>query len=62
MQALGAYGKLGHLDARTQFLEHIPIAITRLREVLTRIDGLEELSAALAKLGGRRVGGVPASR
>ncbi len=50
MQALGAYGKLGHLDGRTQFLEHIPTALARLREVLTRIDGLDTLAATLAKV------------
>ena len=50
MQALGAYGKLGHLDEREQFLEHIPTALARLREVLARIDGLDELGAALASL------------
>lgn len=39
MQALGAYGKLGHLDGRTGFLEHIPTAVARLREVLSRLSG-----------------------
>ena len=50
MQALGAYGKLGHLDGRTHFLEHIPTAVARLREVVTRIEGLDDLAAALASL------------
>ena len=50
MQALGAYGKLGHVDGRTHFLEHIPTALSRLREVLARIDGLEQLRAVLGSL------------
>jgi N-acetylmuramate 1-kinase len=43
MQALGAYGKLGHLDKRTHFLQHIPTALARLREVLARVPGTEAL-------------------
>jgi aminoglycoside/choline kinase family phosphotransferase len=50
MQALGAYGKLGHLDRRTEFLEHIPTALPRLRDTLERIAGLDSLRAVLAKL------------
>jgi aminoglycoside/choline kinase family phosphotransferase len=50
MQALGAYGKLGHLDDLADFLQYIPIALARLREVLARIEGTDELCAALAKL------------
>ncbi len=50
MQALGAYGKLGHLDGRTQFLESIPTAMARLREVVARIDGLGGLGKLLASL------------
>ena len=50
MQALGAYGKLGHTDNRPHFLEHIPAALASLREVLTQIFGLDELSALLAKM------------
>ena len=41
MQALGAYGKLGHTDGRADFLAHTPAAIVRLAEVLARIPGLE---------------------
>jgi aminoglycoside/choline kinase family phosphotransferase len=44
MQALGAYGKLGHVDGRTTFLEHIPVALSRLREVLSAIPGLGDLT------------------
>jgi aminoglycoside/choline kinase family phosphotransferase len=47
MQALGAYGKLGHVDGRTTFLEHIPLAISRLREVVCRIPGLGSLGETL---------------
>jgi aminoglycoside/choline kinase family phosphotransferase len=50
MQALGAYGKLGHVDARSHFLEHIPTAMTRLCEVLGRIEGMQELRARLEEL------------
>jgi aminoglycoside/choline kinase family phosphotransferase len=50
MQALGAYGKLGHLDERTHFLAHIPTAVARLRQMLMRIDGLDRLGAVLASV------------
>jgi aminoglycoside/choline kinase family phosphotransferase len=50
MQALGAYGKLGHTDARTHFLRHIPAAISLLREVLAKIPGMEKLAGLFASL------------
>ena len=50
MQALGAYGKLGHADGRTPFLDHIPAALRSLREVLAGIEGLERLRGLLAAL------------
>jgi hypothetical protein len=50
MQALGAYGFLGHVKDRPHFLEHIPAALTALREVLERIPGLDGLRAHLATL------------
>ena len=50
MQALGAYGKLGHTDGRTPFLDHIPAALRSLREVLAGQPGLERLSGLLAGL------------
>jgi aminoglycoside/choline kinase family phosphotransferase len=50
MQALGAYGKLGHVDLRAHFLASIPTALVRLREVVARLDGLDELAAVLAPL------------
>ena len=50
MQALGAYGKLGHTDGRTHFLTHIPAAITLLREVLGKISGMEKFGASLGQL------------
>jgi len=50
MQALGAYGFLGHVKERPHFLEHIPAALIALREVLERIPGLDGLREQLAKL------------
>jgi len=50
MQALGAYGFLGHVKERPHFLEHIPAALSSLREVLGRIPGLDSLRAQLAAL------------
>ena len=50
MQALGAYGKLGHADGRTHFLDHIPAALASLREVLDRIPATEKLRTLLADL------------
>ena len=50
MQALGAYGKLGHADGRAHFLDHIPAALDSLREVLDRIEGTQKLRALLASL------------
>ena len=47
MQALGAYGFLGHVRQRAHFLEHIPVAIARLAEVVARVPGMEPLSARL---------------
>jgi aminoglycoside/choline kinase family phosphotransferase len=41
MQALGAYGFLGLVKGRDAFLEHIPAALSFLREVLARIPGLD---------------------
>jgi hypothetical protein len=52
MQALGAYGKLGHTDGRTHFLESIPTALPRLCDALSRIAGMESLRTLLLKLGG----------
>lgn len=50
MQALGAYGKLGHADGRTHFLTHIPAAVALLRETVARIPGIEQLVKLLARL------------
>ena len=50
MQALGAYGKLGHTDGRKHFLAYVSVAIPRLREVLGRIRGMEKLEALLGRL------------
>ena len=50
MQALGAYGFLGHVRERAHFLAHIPVAMARLSGVVARIPGLEPLSARLQAL------------
>ncbi|EDY19352.1 aminoglycoside phosphotransferase [Chthoniobacter flavus Ellin428] len=50
MQALGAYGFLGHVKERPHFLEHIPAALSSLREVLARVPGVESLREQLAGL------------
>jgi len=51
MQALGAYGFLGLVRERRHFLQHIPVALASLREVVSRIPGLERLGALLAECG-----------
>jgi aminoglycoside/choline kinase family phosphotransferase len=53
MQALGAYGKLGHKDGRTHFLSHIPAALPRLTDALGRIPGLGEMYTLLQELAQR---------
>jgi aminoglycoside/choline kinase family phosphotransferase len=50
MQALGAYGYLGHVRGNKAFLEHIPAALASLRIVLGNIPGAEKLHQPLAKL------------
>ena len=50
MQALGAYGKLGHTDNRTHFLTHIPAAVGLLRKVVVQIPGLEKFVKLISKL------------
>ena len=50
MQALGAYGYLGLVRERTEFLAHIPVALASLREVAASIPGLDVFSAFLAAL------------
>lgn len=47
MQALGAYGFLGHEKGLTSFLAHIPIALPSLHEVASRIAGLEDFVALI---------------
>jgi len=44
MQALGAYGFLGHQRQRADFLAHIPVALPRLRAVLGRLPELAQLA------------------
>lgn len=50
MQALGAYGFLGLVKGNKHFLAHIPKALTSLRRVLSRLDGLGDLEQTLASL------------
>jgi len=50
MQALGAYGFLGLQKGRADFLAHIPAARRSLREVASRLDGLQELVRILDTL------------
>jgi aminoglycoside/choline kinase family phosphotransferase len=50
MQALGAYGYLGHVKGNSAFLTHIPAALYSLGEVIAEIDGLELLRAHLRNL------------
>jgi len=47
MQALGAYGFLGLKGGRPAFLRHVPSARKSLREVMARLEGLEEVVALL---------------
>ena len=47
MQALGAYGFLGIVKERPEFLQHIPVALASLKEVLGRVPELEALGAAI---------------
>ncbi len=50
MQALGAYGFLGHVKDRPWFLAHIPPALASLRTVAARIEGLGSICDLLDKL------------
>jgi N-acetylmuramate 1-kinase len=50
MQALGAYGFLGLVKEHKHFLQHVPKAISSLREVVSEIDGLELFKKSLAEL------------
>jgi len=50
MQALGAYGFLGLVKERLEFLDHIAPALASLKLVLTRIPRLQSLAALLDTL------------
>ena len=50
MQALGAYGFLGLVKDHKHFLQHIPKAVSSLREVVAEIDGLDLFKKSLAEL------------
>lgn len=60
MQALGAYGYLGLVCDRPRFLEFIPVALPRLREVLESLDDrrLGKLSRLVSALYTRLIDGV----
>lgn len=47
MQALGAYGFLGHVKGRAHFLDHIPAALASLRHVIAPVHGLDRLRGML---------------
>ncbi|HLW35897.1 MAG TPA: phosphotransferase [Chthoniobacterales bacterium] len=50
MQALGAYGFLGLVKEHKHFLQHIPKAVSSLREVVAKVDGLELFKNLLIEL------------
>jgi aminoglycoside/choline kinase family phosphotransferase len=50
MQALGAYGFLGLVKEHKHFLQHIPKAMSSLREIVGKIDGLDLFEKSLAEL------------
>ena len=50
MQALGAYGFLGLVKGKSEFLAHTPVALRSLREVVSQIPQLAEFGALLAAL------------
>jgi aminoglycoside/choline kinase family phosphotransferase len=50
MQALGAYGFLGLVKGHKHFLEHIPKALSSLREIVGKIDGLDLFKNLLIEL------------
>jgi hypothetical protein len=49
MQALGAYGFLGHVKGKRSFLDFIPAGLIALREILGELDDLAPSSAQRAK-------------
>lgn len=50
MQALGAYGYLGHVRGNAAFLSHIPAALDSLCSVIGKIGGAEPLQRVLVAL------------
>ncbi|MEN8005918.1 MAG: sugar phosphate nucleotidyltransferase [Candidatus Krumholzibacteriota bacterium] len=48
MQALGAYGFLGHVKGKRSFLAHIPAGLTFLREILGELSGPESKAGEVA--------------
>jgi hypothetical protein len=50
MQALGAYGFLGLVKGKTEFLSYVPAAMESLGKVIREIDHLEPLVSVLQKV------------
>ena len=50
MQALGAYAFLGLVKGHKHFLQYIPRAVRSLRQMLSNIESLDELSAVISEL------------
>jgi N-acetylmuramate 1-kinase len=50
MQALGAFGYLGHVKHNKAFLTHIPAALRSLGEVVAAIAGLDPLHAVIKRV------------
>ncbi len=50
MQALGAYGFLGHQRNREDFLVHIPVALPRLHSVISKIPELAPLANTVERI------------
>ena len=55
MQALGAYGFLGLVKGRKQFLKYVPTAVKSLRGIVNAGGGLEKLEHALSGLSARGI-------
>ena len=55
MQALGAYGFLGLVKGRKQFLKYVPTAVKSLRGIVNAVGGLEKLEHTLSGLSARGI-------
>jgi N-acetylmuramate 1-kinase len=59
MQALGAYGKLGLDDGKTEFLQYIPPALRLLNETLENAGGFSRLRSLVSRIMAQATGGTP---